>query len=439
MHSRDAAAVAVDPLFRREPTEYRSRLRIFSDPVSAQPRSRMIVAWIMFFVLASTLVFLGTVSYTKTIIAYGQLSTRKGITRVRSFQKGIVAAIHVKEGDFVSAGTTLFETSADRAGDGGSLRTEVTRELMGRLDTISSELDDTRSLNRMATSELRSKISWLRTDIAKQRAEMQEMERAVSLCEELVRRAEAAFTRHLIAREAVDARNLDLADRKAKYISAQRQLDRSNYDLILAGGELTRSQHQGRLSEAPISQRASAIRQELSELASQTSELILAPHDGIVTSIVTSVGQTIEAGTALSMLSHRDDSSIIHIYVPGSAIAHIKPEDTVVLEFESVDARNLGKARAVIESVSSFPMTGHELSQIAGGLPHIEERAVNELLFDVIARPQIQAGRAPNPLLMRQKGVTVRAILPLKSRKLYEWIVDPLRMAKERQQAHASG
>jgi membrane fusion protein len=428
-----------EPLFRREPIERRSRLRTLSEPSYAQPKARTVLAWIVLLGLASSSIFISTVSYTQATVAYGQLSTRKGITRVRVLQRGIVTAIHVKEGDFVAAGASLFETSADRPAHGrSSLRTEVTRELRERLETATSELADTRALHESDLAELRLKIDWLSKDVAKQKAEIQEAERSVDLCAGLANRAEVAFKKHLIAREMADGRSLDLVDRRAKLISAQRQFAKSDLELKQASIDLSRSAHQARLKMAPVLQRASSLRQELSEVESQTSELVIAPHAGVVTSLATSIGQTVDAGATLTLLSHVDDSAIIHIYVPGSAIAYIKPGDTVVLESESLDTRNIGNTRAIVESIPSFPMTSPELSQIAGGLPHAEERAPGELLFDVIARPQVQVGDAHTPLLVRQKGMTVRAILPLKTRKLYEWMVDPLKMAKERQNAHGT-
>lgn len=83
-------------------------------------------------------------------------------------------------------------------------------------------------------------------------------------------------------------------------------------------------------------------------------------------------------------------------------------------------------------------MTPNELAPIAGSVPHTDDLTSSNLLFDVIAVPLQQISFQGAGNTGKQRGTTVRATLPLRTRKLYEWMIEPLIMAKERQKAHGA-
>ncbi|WP_426285717.1 biotin/lipoyl-binding protein [Luteibacter sp. E-22] len=188
----------------------------------------MLAAWIACITFATTALFVGTASYTQTVAAYGQISTRKGITRIKAHQQGVITEINVREGDQVSVGTVLFTTSSDRpAQDSRTLRDVVTRELNQRLETAVTEIAAKRSLWKAGITEIKTKIEWINSDIERQKLEIRELRQATKLAETMEERAQLAFSRHLISEEQLNARSLELVDRNAKLILANRDIEKS--------------------------------------------------------------------------------------------------------------------------------------------------------------------------------------------------------------------
>ncbi|WP_176167709.1 biotin/lipoyl-containing protein [Luteibacter sp. 22Crub2.1] len=377
-------------------------------------------------------------SYTQTTSVYGHVTGNDGITRLKAHQAGVVAKVKVKEGEKVSKGDLLFEITADRElGSKSSLASKISGEIGRRLAASETEMRANDALADLADREIKAKSVWMKKDLSRRREELALMHESIGVSENLLSRLRSAADEHLIPREQVDARKLDLNDRHAKYLLARRDVLRAEHELSVTEIELSRRRHQSEADKAESARLASTLRQESAEQSSRAADLITAPHDGIVTSITAALGQSVDSSSTLSLLSHLSDPTVLHLYVPGSAINHVSVGDTAVIEYESMNARKYGTATATITSVPRLPMSAGELTTITGGSPTSDPSQTGSLFFDVSAIPT-NVAKAAGGIGSVPHGVKIKGILAMRTRKIYEWMLEPLIIAKGRQEAHGS-
>lgn len=363
-------------------------------------------------------------SVTRTARVTGWLVPDAGLVRVFAPQAGVVAGLHVREGAAVRKGERLLTLNAEvKSAALGATQAEVSRLLGARRQLL---VDQRARLQRQLAQQQLA----LAGRLAAFRAEQAPIGREIGLQEsrlDLARRSEAR-----------------LRDLQSQGFISQQQLQQSEETRLIQAGRLAglererivatreRLALESELNDLPlkaqteislVEREISAIDQQLAEAEARREIVVAAPQDGIVTALLAEPGG--HAGTAAPLLTIVPSGSRLeaHLYGPSRAVGFVRPGQPVFLRYQSYPYEKFGHYDGIVADVSGSAINPADLPY-AGVAPAAP--GSGEPLYRITVRLAGQAVTAYGQALALQPGMRLEAELALDTRRLYEWVLDPL-------------
>jgi membrane fusion protein len=147
--------------------------------------------------------------------------------------------------------------------------------------------------------------------------------------------------------------------------------------------------------------------------------VLRAPTDGTVTNLLVHAGQSVTAQQLLLDLLPQESQLQAELWVPARAMGQIAPGNPVVLRYESYPYEQFGQKSGRIRELSRSPLSSAELYTLLGR-EYKDPRY--RVLVDLDSQV-VQANGRNEPLL---PGIALQGDILLDSRRLIEWIVQPL-------------
>jgi multidrug efflux pump subunit AcrA (membrane-fusion protein) len=165
--------------------------------------------------------------------------------------------------------------------------------------------------------------------------------------------------------------------------------------------------------------------QELTESEAKRRLLITAPETGTATAVVAEIGQAVDTGRPLVSIVPQGATLQAQLYAPSKAIGFIKPGDAVLLRYQAYPYQKFGHAQGRVAAVSKTALPSSELATIgslAGSAPGANAEPLYRITVDLHSQT-INAYGKPQPL---QAGMLLEADVLQDTRRLYEWVLEPL-------------
>lgn len=266
-----------------------------------------------------------------------------------------VVAIHVREGERVTAGTPLLELDTRRA------HTDLER-LSARRDQLQRRLDELlRGPRRETIDEAQARLRATESSVVNTRHEYERIQR-------------------LRERGLSSERELDQTRTAFEMAAGERDAAGANLEALLEGTTIEElDQARAALAEAEASHR----RQELT-----MERLILhSPRDAVVEALPFELGESPQAGAAVAVLHATDRPPYARVYVPAALRAHLQPGTSVQVD---VDGRRTytGTVRFLAGEAAFTPyfaLTEHDADRLSY-LAEIDIRAGEALPTGVPVR-----------------------------------------------------
>jgi multidrug efflux pump subunit AcrA (membrane-fusion protein) len=145
---------------------------------------------------------------------------------------------------------------------------------------------------------------------------------------------------------------------------------------------------------------------------------VRAPQAGMVSGIIAQPGQAFAMGQVLANLSPAGSLLEAELYVPSQAAGFAKVGMPVQIRYRAYPFQKFGQFQGRISEISRSPLGGEEWPGGAG-------RSTEPLYRIRVALPQQSVSiDGQNQALMA--GMVLDASLLLETRKLYEWVLEPL-------------
>jgi membrane fusion protein len=144
-----------------------------------------------------------------------------------------------------------------------------------------------------------------------------------------------------------------------------------------------------------------------------------APEAGVVTSVVGETGQPIERGVVLARIVPEGSVLVAELHAPSRAVGFVSPGEEVRLRYASFPYQKFGHARGVVATLSQATLAAPELLPAPFGM-----RA--EPVYRVIVTLESQSVVAYGEPRRLLAGMEVEADVLLETRRLYEWVLEPL-------------
>lgn len=408
---RDAALAAQKP-------------KSFGDILLIRPLSYRILSVVAALCALSIVLLFTFGSYTKRSSVAGQLVPDTGLLRIYTPQAGIIQEKRIGEGQAVRAGEVLFMLSSERqSATLESVQASISEQLGSRQDSLRQELERTDRLHREEQEGLRRQIQALQSELEKIASLLEGQRARTALAEESSRRYQGLLDRDYISREQQQQKHADWLDQQARQRSIEREQIALQRELGLRQESLSalRLKHANQLAQ--IERVISSTRQELSESEGRRLLAITAPIDGIATAVVGEVGQMADARRPLMSIVPGQARLEAHLYAPSRAVGFITPGSSVRLRYQAYPYQKFGHAEGKVRSLARTALPASEISAL---LPSAFENQMQEPLYLItveLAEQAIQAYGQPYPL---QAGMLLDADVLQETRRLYEWVLEPL-------------
>jgi membrane fusion protein len=364
-------------------------------------------------------------SYTKRSTVSGQLVPASGQIKVRTPQTGVVLEKFVTEGQAVVLGDPLLSISSERYGSGADpVQARVSYQLTQRRESLDDELQKTRQLHQTERDSLSSKVATLRNELTNLAAQLASQRERVALADDASSRYQGLMQKGYISMDQFQQRQAELLGQRQALQSLDRERTSITQQLTERRNELAGLDTRQANELAPIRRQLSGIEQELAESEAKRTLLITAPGSGMATAVLAEVGQTVDPSRTLLSIMPRDSQLQAELYAPSKAVGFIRPGDAVLIRYQAYPYQKFGQYQAQVLSISRTAVPSADLAVMAGEVPGLSRTGEQLYRLRVQLNEQsVMAYGKPQPL---QSGMLLDADILQESRRLYEWVLEPL-------------
>jgi membrane fusion protein len=165
----------------------------------------------------------------------------------------------------------------------------------------------------------------------------------------------------------------------------------------------------------------SSAQQELTEAQARRSVVITAPEDGRATLVTGEVGQVADTARPLLNIVPAQSQLQVKLFAPSYTIGFIRPGDKVLVRYQAFPYQKFGLHDGKVVAVSTAAVPSTELAGFT-----LPEMAATEPVYAItvnLASQTVMAYGQPQTL---QAGQRLEADILQETRKLYEWMLEPL-------------
>ncbi|WP_343636976.1 HlyD family efflux transporter periplasmic adaptor subunit [Roseateles sp.] len=380
----------------------------------ARPVSFAVLTALAAAIVAALLAFILCFSASATARLPGVLTPSGGVLRVVADRAGRVVERRVAEGQSVRAGDGLFLLGSER-GDarGGSTDAAVSRLIAHRRDSLIADTGHRQAQGRQRLAALRDRIAALDGDLRRLEDEHRLSHRRVELDRAALDRQHALQAHGMSTASAAQEREAALIDARQRLSQQERASAAARRERAAVLQDARDLELQLRRDDESAARSLAAIEQELAEHDGRREVLIRAPRAGVVSALRAEPGQSVAAGELLAQLWPADGELEADLRAPSHAAAFLAPGMAVRLHLDAFPHQKFGAIEGRVRDVDLIAS-----EPAAAGEPPAYRVRVR------LPRQSLSARGADHAL---RPGMTLEAVAPLERRRLYEWLIDPLK------------
>ncbi|MFZ6711119.1 HlyD family secretion protein [Undibacterium sp. TC9W] len=434
------------PLFRPEVTaalgsQWMGSIRL------AQPLSASLIAIVALIIAAVLIAYITFGSITKKARVTGITVPIGGQLSVAAPNAGILLTTHVKEGEQVKAGQILFTLSTERQNSQGEITALVAQQLASRADSMAAEQRLRQSQYQEKKQALQQRLANLAQEHTQLEQELLLAQRRQQLAQQSVVKYETLQGNGYVSAAQTQQKQEDLLDISTRLSTLQRNKTQLQANQIALQSELDSLANSLATDLTQIERAKASLKQEAAENANRQAVQIIATQAGTITALTNQPGQAINTGQVLASLIPVDartaqagktetGSLEAHLYAPSRTAGFIQPEQEVLIRYAAFPYQKFGLHKATVVDVSRTPFAPSELPQnLATTILSNAQQAINgfnsnEALYRIKVRLHEQSINTYGKAQMLKPGMTLEADVLQDSRKIWEWVLEPLLVIK---------
>ncbi len=361
-------------------------------------------------------------SYTRRSTVTGQLVPSAGVIRVFTPQPGVVVEKAVVEGQAVKKGDILYVLSSDRLGAGSrEIQVDIGAQVDERKRSLESEIARNRTVESDDVNLLQRRVSILRAEAAALQRQLEQQQVRLKIAEDARTRYQGLADQDYIPREQLYQKEAELSEQQSRMQQLQREALTGQRDLATAVREIEATRMRFANQNSLLQRSISSAQQELTEVEGRRRVVITAPEAGRATLVAGEVGQAVDTTRPLVNVLPHDGKLEARLYAPSRTIGFVRKGDRVLVRYQSYPFQKFGQYEGVVESVSNASVPATE--QIGFVLP---DTPAGEPVFSITVRLNEQSVRTYGKDLPLQAGMRLDADIFQETRRLYEWMLEPL-------------
>jgi membrane fusion protein len=414
-------------LFRAEALESHQQLWLGSVQLIRPLPLRILTVFVVLVALAVG-AYLVMGQYTRKSHVSGYLVPDAGVIRLLPPRTGTLLERRADEGQHVRQGDVLFVLSVDSVTLGGDTQAAVKQSLAARERSLRSTSQQQTQLLRDQAAALERRVGDMRRELAQMDAEAELHEQRLKLARQAHARLESLRAENFISHAQVQAKSEELLGLQAQLQAVHRQRATHLREIGTLEAQRRELPLRAKVQQDEIDRQLAALAQEAAESDARQRVVVRAPQDGVLAAVLAEPGQSVTPELALASLVPAKAKLIAHLYAPSSAVGFLRADQQVLLRYEAFPYQKFGHQPGRVVQVSKTPLQQAELAGLP--LPGVLSGAAlgvgGEPLYRVtvsLDRQSVQAYGVEQPLAA---GMQLEADVLLESRRLVEWIFEPL-------------
>jgi membrane fusion protein len=393
--------------------------------VLMRPVSFTVLTSVALAVASATVALLLFGSYTERSTVAGQLVADAGLIKVVTPQSGVVTERHVLEGQSVKAGDALFVVSSERVSAlQGDTQAAISAQVREREASLKTQLESTRRLHASERQGLIVKIAGLEAQLEELSSQLSSQRERITLAEASLARYQKLKGRDLVSNEQIGQKSGELLDQRSIMEALEREELSLRSSVLVERTNLTNLPLKQQNEIAELSRLLTSASQELVESEAKRRLVLESPADGTATAVLANVGQAVDPAKPLASIVPAGSALHAELYAPSSAVGFVKVGDPVLIRYPAFPYQKFGPQHGIVDSVARTALPSSELTVI--GMGGAIAANATEPLYRITVRLASQSVLAYGQTQALQSGMTLEADVLRETRRLYEWVLEPL-------------
>lgn len=405
------------PLFRPEAVSHRLGTA-FGDVVLPRSRSLGLFAYIAILSTMGVCLVIGLGSYTTIVPAAGWLEYSPAQAKAIAHQDGTVTRVWHRTGEHVVTGDPLIEITMSRSS--AELREipgVVLNKLKAQRDTLVSQIEAERLIGRDELPALTNSLEATERNVRRLNEMAEVAEQRVEIAKRTHERAVAAVARGALPAQAGDETEEAYLAARTAFLNAQREATEMQDRAVSLQTQKRVKPLQSKRLVGELERQLADIDQRIADAGAASSEVLVAPIDGVVSSSNGQVGQHVGAGETLVSVTPSGATLRATLLVPTRVSGFVETARKVTLRYDAFPYQKYGSVSGTVVSIDRLALTPGERR-----FP-VEFREPVHMVTVVLDQQEIQNGSAKVAL---QPGMTLRGDISQETKRLGHWLVDPL-------------
>jgi membrane fusion protein len=419
--SREMSASKGRHIFREESLEA-VQTRLQGEVILVPRMSTWWWCFLALAILAALVVFVTSGSYTRRSTVAGHLVPVTGMIRVQTPQTGVIIERKVTEGQPVRKGDVLYVLSSDRIGSGArEIQQDISQEIGQRRVSMQGEIARNQKVQNEELAHLNRRITALQADGQTIGRQIEQQRRRVAVAEDLKRRYQSLADQDYIAKEQLIQKELELSEQQSRLQALERDVQSTQRELGATAREIDSTKSRYANQNSGLQRMLSSAQQELTEVEARRRVVVTAPEEGVATLVSGEVGQVADVARPLLNIVPLKSPLQARLFAPSRTIGFIRPGDKVLVRYQAYPYQKFGLHEGKVVSISTAAVPGAELAGFA--LPDVP---AGEPVYAITVDLQSQKVMAYGQAQALQAGQRLDADILQETRKLYEWMLEPL-------------
>lgn len=364
-------------------------------------------------------------SYTKRNTVKGEVTPVDGLVKIYPSQQGRILSAYVEEGENVTRGQTLFIVSSGlESATQGDTQKIISEQISNRIVSLTLDKQKVEQLLDREGASLRDELNALIGESEKLGGLIEVQKSRLDLARNNAKRYQGLFEKDYTSREDWELRLVELLEQKAKMSSLALELSANRKVINKKQHEIETLPliHQTRLAD--IDKQVFSANEELARSELQREMRIVSPIDGTATALSAHSGQLVAASKPILSIVPAIARMQVNLYAPSNTAGFVKAGDLVLLRYQAYPYQKFGKHRGRVKSVARTALPADELTTIPDSV--VSQASHDQPLYKVTVELESQTIAAYGSNHDLASGTLVEAEIEQESRKLYEWVLEPL-------------
>lgn len=355
--------------------------------------------------------------YTRNVTVGGKLVPGGGAVKTVAPQFGRVIAKRVSEGQFVAEGQVLYELSSERSVAEGGVEQRVGIALLARRRLVEQERQVLQQQLRQRQSDLDVRRQLLGDELRGIEQELKLQQKRAAIAAGTVQRYRALRDQGYISEIQLTQVEGEYVDQQLRQQATARNRLSLARELALLQAEAIQLENQVAISRLQVDKALAVLEQESAEQQGRGGSLVLSPMRGTVTALTVEKGETVSAGAVLATVLPSEHDFAAQLLVPSNAIGFVSAGQPVRMRIAAFPYQKFGYLTGTVQHVERGPRE------------ETVDGAKLDAHFRVFVRLDRQSVQAYGRSRALKAGMTLHADIRQETRRLIEWLFDPIRSA----------